>query len=397
VVLKGGVNESPVWTPDGTHALFTSNRSGSFGLWTIPMQNGEPSGTARLVKGDIGRVFVMGLTSSGTLFYRHQEGVNNNYVAGLDPATGKVRGSAKMISENFVGSNGFGAWSPDGGSFAFLRSPLGLGGNYLLRGNFPFDLVIHSMETGEERSYPSAQLSTKVTPPYWLPNSSGVLVPTHEPTGNRWVVHSINAKTGETNVAMQTEIRFPNTSPVPAPDGKALYFPDFQNADNLPLGLFAVDVATDQRRQIYHTPAGSGINGRALFVSPDNKKIAFELRRQKDAPWELCTISADGSGFRGVYTPEPGQVFPGPLRGATWSPDSRWIFFTVDVDKGANSRLMRIPAEGGQPEFTGLELPRMNRLALSPDGTHVAFSSADVAQQEFWALDNLLPALKSTR
>ena len=38
------------WAPDGTTLLFTSDRSGSNGVWAVPVAKGAPAGAARLVK-----------------------------------------------------------------------------------------------------------------------------------------------------------------------------------------------------------------------------------------------------------------------------------------------------------------------------------------------------------
>ena len=59
---------------------------------------------------------------------------------------------------------------------------------------------------------------------------------------------------------------------------------------------------------------------------------------------------------------------------------------------------MRLPIEGGTPEFTGVELdgslgvnPRT--IDLSPDGSRIAFTTTKRVQ-ELWALDNVLSVLK---
>jgi hypothetical protein len=49
-VASGGVNESPVWTPDGRRLLFVSDRAGAFGVWAIQIQSGTSSGFISAVK-----------------------------------------------------------------------------------------------------------------------------------------------------------------------------------------------------------------------------------------------------------------------------------------------------------------------------------------------------------
>jgi hypothetical protein len=54
---------------------------------------------------------------------------------------------------------------------------------------------------------------------------------------------------------------------------------------------------------------------------------------------------------------------------------------------------MRIPAEGGQPEFTGISAKGMTAFDLNPDGSRIAYSATS-NEREVWAVDNLLSALK---
>ena len=45
IVKTAGINTSPVWTPDGKHILFTSDRSGRMDLWSVAVQNGKAIGS----------------------------------------------------------------------------------------------------------------------------------------------------------------------------------------------------------------------------------------------------------------------------------------------------------------------------------------------------------------
>jgi Tol biopolymer transport system component len=41
-----GINASPIWSRDGSQLVFKSNRSGSFGIWSVPVRDGHGDGTA---------------------------------------------------------------------------------------------------------------------------------------------------------------------------------------------------------------------------------------------------------------------------------------------------------------------------------------------------------------
>jgi Tol biopolymer transport system component len=91
VVSTLGVNESPLWTPDGGHIVFSSDRSGTSGLWSIPVREGKATGPASLVRADIGNVFPIGFTRSGTYYYRHEQRSEDVFVADLKSREGAIQ------------------------------------------------------------------------------------------------------------------------------------------------------------------------------------------------------------------------------------------------------------------------------------------------------------------
>lgn len=79
--------------------------------------------------------------------------------------------------------------------------------------------------------------------------------------------------------------------------------------------------------------------------------------------------------------------FPGSL---AWTPDGQWILFgTVNGSRGAR---WRISAQGGEPQFTGLDAPGkfIYFLRVSPDGRRLAFAIGDapLPRREIWAIQN---------
>ena len=52
VLVKHRANDRrPLWTPDGKRIVFTSDRSGSKGLWMLDVVDGKPKGTPTQIKG----------------------------------------------------------------------------------------------------------------------------------------------------------------------------------------------------------------------------------------------------------------------------------------------------------------------------------------------------------
>jgi len=110
----------PIWTPDGRSLVFASDRSGAVGAWVIQVKNGQPDGTPRLVKSDMGRMMPMGFTREGSLYYGFStlENAGNVYVATLDLPAGRVVAPPNRAIQRFEGNNTSPAWSPDGNCLA---------------------------------------------------------------------------------------------------------------------------------------------------------------------------------------------------------------------------------------------------------------------------------------
>jgi Tol biopolymer transport system component len=355
VVQGTNINEAPAWSPDGGRVFFTSNRSGGFGLWSIAVRNGKALGSPELIKPDIGRIAVMGFTSSGTYYYMHLTESNDIYVAELDPASSKARGPAVPITESFTGSR-WPAWSPDGKSLAFTRQRGGV--------NTGNDLVVRSLETGQERKYVGADANLQ---PMWFPDGKNLLVPVKQQ--GRVVLQHVNLETGEFGKVWEK-----GEAAALAPDGKTLYVATE--------GIQAIDLATGRERQLFASPQVTDISG--LAVSPDGETLAFTESRQR-----IGLVGADGAGFRELYTSNGGDANYG-VGAPVWTRDGRAILFVEGTNQGG--KLMRLSVAGGEPEFTGLENVR-NLFSLSADGKRLAFPrrAADGPEiVEVWALDDLL-------
>jgi Tol biopolymer transport system component len=66
-------------------------------------------------------------------------------------------------------------------------------------------------------------------------------------------------------------------------------------------------------------------------------------------------------------------------------------------DSNDRWRIMRIPADGGSAEFTGLEVDRLRNFDLSPDGSRIAFEVGANPNWEVRALDYVSSIPKTSR
>jgi Tol biopolymer transport system component len=403
-VVKTGFNRAPRWAPNGKHLLFLSDRSGSSSLLWIDIEKGKAAGLPHVLRNDIGNIRPIGVTRTGSYYYEQQgvasDGVNV-FVADLDPVSGRLRGPATYLTERFAGWNNAPSWSPDGKLIAFKRRRVAA--------PHIFDLVVHTVESGEERVY-TAPDWTNVNygfgpgAPTWTRDSSGLFVG-QEPTYDRRWIGRLDLRDGRFTKMVEVDKTVGWMCAV-SPDDKTGYFLYSRDGTYLTVdgrtnlvrssygGIVAVDLTTGQRRDVLMIAGTDTVN--SADASPDGRTLAFFVYEdaQGRRGTRLTRIETDGTNRRDLYAAsKPTANVPDQVQ---WSNSGRSLFFIED------GRVMRIPVDGGPPEFTGLSLARPDRrhpISLSPDGSRIAFSDGApwTASREVWALDNVLALMRSPR
>jgi len=153
-------------------------------------------------------------------------------------------------------------------------------------------------------------------------------------------------------------------------------------------GLEAIDLATRERREVYHT---SSAVHQFITWSHDGTRIAFAewTSMADEAPLAVRVVPAGGGDAVTVWT-APSQKHGIELAG--WSPDDRELLFVQRVP-GAFPALYRIPVSGGTPRPMGLSADGLRDARISPDGRHVAYT-AGWQTIETRILENFLPPLE---
>jgi Tol biopolymer transport system component len=372
VVTPGsGANESPAWTPDGTHLLFVSDRSGTRDLWAVPFADGKAGKAPVLVKKDIGKVFNAGMTQAGSYVYGVQ--TNVEFFSIIDAATGGERGAA----ESFVGLRP--TWSPDAKTLAFTRH----------RASAPdaYDVVVHSMQTGEETIFPFKN-GVFPAPPAWFHDGAGFVIVTPGHSEAFRSLYRVDLKTREfTQLFEGMAQQYAPGLFALSPDDKTLYIAgrDGSEAGRIDR-ILAVDLATKQQRTIFRLPADGSIS--AFALSPDGRSIAL---KRDDSSSHLAIVGVDGGGYHEIYTESRAAL--SPTFGLAWNKDSLSILFGWRAN-AASWQVMRLPAEGGKPESLGVEAPgQILSVDASADRSRIAVGSTR-GTTELWALDNILSVVK---
>ena len=318
------------------------------------MAKGQADGTPALVKPDLGPALPLGITSGGALYYAERQGRDDIYTAAL------VRGTPTRLIERFIGRNSAPAWSPDGRLLAYYSDR-----------ESALDIVVRTLATGSERVFNGSLLDLRQGL-RWMPDSKSLLVIAKDPTAGT-VFSLLDAATGSLRPIAPSTLTLPSLA-VP-PDGRS-----FLVAGS---GVIrAYDVATGDAHEVYKSPHGWTLQN--LTISRDGSTLAFSV---KDAERTVIyTLPVAGGEPREIVRMTEAVT----REGLAWTSDGRYLLFARSASP-TQAELMRIPAEGGTPESTGLSGRGLSLLSVHPDGSRLANTLGQYFQVDVWALENFLP------
>ena len=358
-LVKHPADEALVgWSPDGKWVLFCSDRTGTRGLWTLPVTDGKPAGEARLAKSSIGRIKPLGLARDGSFYYADVKEAYDIYTARLDLSSGKVLTPPATAVQRFEGANQNPAYSPDGRSLAFVSKR----GQMVFPTNRGNALCIQPLAGGRERVFfdEFRGLGVRyIAGGRWAPDSRSILV---AGWGSKNGIYSVDIGTGKVELVIES------------PAGTSIVGSEWDRSGR---GVFYVrrDRSKDSC-QILHRDLKTG-DERELHVGPSQDR--YMIATSPDGRW----LSFMNLGSNGVLRTIPtgrgtarevhrfGQRI---CRGPQWTPDGRSII--VDCEQlGKTTRVLcRIPADGGTIQELGLEANIWDRVNLHPDGQRVVFT-----------------------
>ncbi|HKQ74832.1 MAG TPA: winged helix-turn-helix domain-containing protein [Blastocatellia bacterium] len=147
-----------------------------------------------------------------------------------------------------------------------------------------------------------------------------------------------------------------------SPDGKWLVLSDKASAEE-PFSLFLLSPETGEKRRLT-SPPGSVIGDCSPAFSPDGNQVAF-VRVISAVVGEVYLVSMNGGEGKRL-------TFDGAGAGTlAWTPNGREIVFSSR--HGGNSRLFRIPVEGGAPQWLAATGSNAHYPAFSREGNRLAW------------------------
>lgn len=359
------------WSPDGQHVLFASNRSGSFGLWAVPVEDGRPVATPTLLKADVASSWSMGLTAAGTMHVWKYASPIYVQASAIDLTAGKIV-STPATFQRFIGSRGRPDWSADGKYLAYQScNPLGAG---------PCTLWIRSMETGQLR-----ELKPRLGYfffPRWSPDGRELLARGSDLKGRNNGLYRIDVHTGETTLVVAP---YPgNSGPQWAADGKHVYYRRGSS-------VMERDLASGAEREIVKilTPAP-----RDIAVSPDGRHVAYQAGEPSGSQDLFLTPVAGGSprSLLRVSAPE--------LIRFDWTLEGDALVVAKQRYDAGHSELWLIELGSDKPRKLDIDIENWligDGFRFDRAGKQVAFvAAAGQPGLEIRALENFLPAQRTT-
>jgi Tol biopolymer transport system component len=372
-----GLDFWPFWTPDGKRVLFSSDRSGSLGLWLLDVKEGRAQGAPTAIHETRNCSRALGFTQDDSFYYATKNLNKDVYVATLDLEAGAVLSPPTKISLRFEGSNRAPVWSPDGKRLAYF-SRRGIWG--------PDVLVVRSLETGEERD---VSLQDGLRPyldlvfglPQWSRDGRSIFVGGRTNTGRG--AFRIDVETGGVTALRQEK---PGDEgyrawPVFSKDDKTVYLVRGLRLDRLS-AIVALDVESGKDVEIYRAAQSVG----KLALSPDGRQLAF-CEKEKEEKFVLKTMPISGGEPREVFTVPEYRELEWEL-GLSWTSDGNHL---VVAHPKNNKDLWVIPVDGGERRTVKLGA-KARGMRLHPDGQRIAFTIGPLYEVgEVWALENFLP------
>ena len=364
---------NPVWTPDGQHVLFTSDRSGAMDVWSVAASGGLAQGEPELIHRNIGRAVTRGLTEAGSYFYNAAADVIDVYQARL--LDGVLR-SQETLATSHMGSNISSVWSPDGRRLAFASR----------RGWVGFDrgfatLVVRDLQTGEQREF-TPPLTSFLTRS-WSPDGRQVLV-SGATDGGGQAIYAIDVDNGRltTLIADSNNVARPDWRA----DGRVWYFNRSKGT------LLARSIETGAEEKIADLRAQgidllADISGRGFRLGPDGRTLAYTTYDDRSKTRTLAVKVLGGGPTRELAR----AVRPEMLMLQDWTPDGEALLFTRWTKASDPYTLWRVSIHGGDPQPLGLSMVGVRDVSVHPDGTRITFT-AGWNRSELWVMENFLTA-----
>jgi Tol biopolymer transport system component len=359
VTNDDAVDWNPVWSPDGAHLYFASDRGGSMSLWRVAID--ERSGRALADPEQIATPSSYSqhpaLSRDGRRLAYVQLNLNQHlYRVGFDPARGRIVGQPVAVTKGSRPAES-GALSPDGQWIAFASEEEGHEDIFLVK----------SDGSGEWRNL--TRDAARNRGPVWSPD--GKRIAFYADYGGTWEIWAVNAD-GANEIGLQ-QLTFTGGAkayfPLWSPDGARLAF---TLTGGKPSVVDLATIGAKQSSQPLIPVSEPEMSFWPRAWSADGTRLAGRWRARDGDAYSLGVYSFESRQFQRLTTQD--------LNYLVWLNDNRRLLFA-----SAGKFFLLDTRTGNLNEIYSLAPWQITRFEMTRDNRLLYFSMED-RQADIWML-----------
>ena len=352
-----GAERMPRFSPDGATLSFSANYDGNAEIYTLPVAGGVPHRVTHHPSYEVPNTW----TPDGDIlfFASGRQGLGRQtHLYKVDPAGG-------MPEQLPVPYGAVGSISGDGVWLAYTPHTRDARTWKRYRGGMATDIWLVNLQDGSSRKVTDWEGTD--TQPMWHGGRLYYLSdagPKHRL--NLWTFDPASGDRAQLTRFEDNDVKWPSIGPGANGEGEIIF--------QLGADLKVVDLSSSAVRDVAITVPGARPQLRhkavdaAQFItgyssSPSGERVAlsgrgdiWSLAAEKGAPRNLTRTSGANE------------------RGASWSPDGRWIAYFSDATGEYELYVTQSDGKGETKQLTDDAAPYRNSATWSPDSEHIAFT-----------------------
>jgi Tol biopolymer transport system component len=374
-LVEKEVGELVGWSPGDAKLLFSSDRTGTTGLWAITVREGKAAGEPELLKANTGEISTCGVTRDGSVYYTETQSSQYVYAATANFVTGEISRQAQRVTGRFPGLHTQPAWSTDG-----QKLMISIQGEQRR-------FVVVSVPSGEQKDFPVSDSFTMQLQQYaWSPDGTCLLVQ----SGNAAAQHGIHRyelASGKTETLITHVEGAWSCQPKFSLDGRGFYYArrTFSKEDWKDC-IVHREFGSGKEEVVYESPEKLQIWW-PFELSPDGKRFALVTSDQfriDDFVVAIKVRDVSGGETKEVVRMAPHEN----VTSLSWTPDGKRLVYSKQ--RSGKLEVWASSVNSGESVELKFSLPNIGQVTVHPDGRQIAFRAGAWGDQELWVMEGLM-------